>query len=168
MDLSLCRAWEALTCSDCADGLLNCQSVLLFETATVGTGDSQGSPSPNPFTALPMSNGLFTVVLDFGTGVFANTDRWLEIRARTNDGPSFSTLSRRQKLTPTPYAICASNAANAAMAANATQFGGQYKRVCAEGRRYDDGRTDSAGKWIGRGRSRWKPTCGYGCRLIRK
>ena len=52
---------------------------------------------------------MFTVVLDFGTGIFSGADRFLEIGVRTNGNGAFATLSPRQKLTPTPYAITAEN-----------------------------------------------------------
>lgn len=58
--------------------------------------------------ATPVTNGLFTVTLDFGNQ-FPGADRWLEIAARTNGGGAFSTLAPRQKLTATPYAITAGN-----------------------------------------------------------
>jgi hypothetical protein len=60
-------------------------------------------PLTNSLTAV--SNGLFTVSLDFGAGVFAGADRWLEIGVRTNGGGAFTMLTPRQALTPTPYAI---------------------------------------------------------------
>ena len=56
--------------------------------------------------ALAVSNGLFTVTLDFGNQ-FPGTDRWLEIAVRTNGGGAFATLVPRQLLTATPYAITA-------------------------------------------------------------
>jgi hypothetical protein len=70
-------------------------------------------------TATPVSNGLFTVTLDFGAGVFTGPARWLDIAVKTNGGPSYSALAPRQALTPTPYAIFASGAgaANAAAVA---------------------------------------------------
>ncbi|PYM09728.1 MAG: hypothetical protein DME18_17535, partial [Verrucomicrobia bacterium] len=40
--------------------------------------------------ATSVSNGLFTVVLDFGAGVFAGADRWLEIGVRTNSSGAFT------------------------------------------------------------------------------
>ncbi len=60
-------------------------------------------PLTNSATAI--SNGLFTVTLDFGTNVFNGTERWLEIGVRTNGASSFVTLVPRQKVTPTPYAL---------------------------------------------------------------
>ncbi len=61
-------------------------------------------------SATVVSNGLFVVTLDFGPGIFTGPDRWLEIGVRTNGGGGFATLSPRQKLTPTPYAIMAGSA----------------------------------------------------------
>src|SRR6266436_1976360 len=58
---------------------------------------------------VPVTNGLFTVTLDFGAN-FPGADRWLEITVKTNGAATFTTLSPRQKLTPTPYAIHAGNA----------------------------------------------------------
>src|ERR1051325_1029282 len=58
----------------------------------------------------PVTNGLVTVVLDFGTSAFPGADRWLEIGLRANGSPAdFTTLSPRQKLTPAPYAMMAAN-----------------------------------------------------------
>jgi hypothetical protein len=60
--------------------------------------------------ATTVSNGTFTVGLDFGTAPFAGEARWLEIGVRTNGAGSFSTLVPRQPLTATPYALFALNA----------------------------------------------------------
>jgi hypothetical protein len=53
-----------------------------------------------------VSNGLFTVNLDFGL-VFDGNARWIEIGVRTNGGGAFFTLTPRQTLTAAPYAIFA-------------------------------------------------------------
>ena len=61
--------------------------------------------------ATPVTNGLFTVTLDFGSGVFTGDARWLEIGARlTYSKQDFTTLSPRQGLTPCPYALYAATA----------------------------------------------------------
>jgi hypothetical protein len=76
-------------------------------------GPGGGSPvaGPRTNTATSVSNGLFTVMLDFGVDIFTGADRWLEIAARTNGTGAFTTLSPRQQLTPVPYAITAGNVA---------------------------------------------------------
>ncbi|MBC8095151.1 MAG: tail fiber domain-containing protein, partial [Akkermansiaceae bacterium] len=73
-------------------------------------GTQQGSALTNAATSI--SNGLFTVVLDFGHQ-FPGADRWLEIAVRTNGGGAFVQLTPRQHLTATPYAIQSVNAASA-------------------------------------------------------
>ena len=59
-------------------------------------------------TAVPVTNGLFTVLLDFD-GVFNGTAYWLQIGVRSNGVGSYVALSPRQQLTPTPYAVTAEN-----------------------------------------------------------
>ena len=66
-----------------------------------------------------MSNGLFTVTLDFGAGVFDGNERWLEIGVRTNGGGGFNALTPRQPITSSPYAIQSLNAATATSADSA-------------------------------------------------
>ena len=76
--------------------------------ATAGT--LLAGPTTN--AAVAVSNGLFTVTLDFGAGLFTGNARWLEIAVRTNGGGSFIALAPRHLLTPAPYAIFASSASN--------------------------------------------------------
>jgi hypothetical protein len=67
-----------------------------------------------------VTNGLFTLPLDFGDVPFtAGADRWLDLQVRTTLGP-FTTLTPRQKLTATPYAFHAATANTASSAAVAT------------------------------------------------
>ena len=77
----------------------------LYDAAN-GTGQ-QGNLVTNSATAV--SNGLFTVTLDFGDQ-FPGADRWLEIGLRTNGSGAFTTLAPRQAIMPTPYAITAAMA----------------------------------------------------------
>jgi hypothetical protein len=60
-------------------------------------------PVTNSATAV--SNGLFTVTVDFGATIFDGSARWLEIAARSNSVGSFAVLNPRQALTPAPYAL---------------------------------------------------------------
>jgi len=78
---------------------------LLYNDATAG-GVVAG-PVTNAATAV--SNGLFTVMLDFGA-VYDGTPLWLHIGVRTNGAANFTGLSPRQPLTPTPYAVFAEGA----------------------------------------------------------
>jgi Chaperone of endosialidase len=87
----------------------------IFDAASGGA--QQGGSYSRPATGV--TNGLFTVTLDFGN-VFPGARRWLEIGVRTNTlvtGSPFTTLAPRQELTPTPYAIFAENAGNVSGAA---------------------------------------------------
>jgi hypothetical protein len=78
--------------------------------------DSGGGPTvvagPLTNSAVAVSNGLFVATLDFSTNVFTGPARWLEIAVRTNGIGSFTALSPRQALTPSPYAIFANTASN--------------------------------------------------------
>jgi hypothetical protein len=74
-------------------------------------------------TATVISNGLFTVTLDFGSQ-FPGANRWLEIGVRTNGANSFTALLPRQKLTPAPYAMFANTASNLSGAISASQLTG--------------------------------------------
>ncbi|MDH4241197.1 MAG: hypothetical protein OEW48_16690 [Phycisphaerae bacterium] len=62
---------------------------------------------------LDVIDGYFTVELDFNDpNVFNGDACWLDIAVRPGDSNSFTSLSPRQQLTPTPYAIYAENAGN--------------------------------------------------------
>lgn len=69
----------------------------------VAAGGSQAGPILTN-AAVKVSGGLFTTMLDFSSGVFADNARWLEIGVRTNGGGGFTTLSPRQPLSPAPHA----------------------------------------------------------------
>ena len=61
-----------------------------------------------------VSNGVFTVTLDFGAGLFTGEDRWLDISVRPGGGKEYTRLAPRQAITSTPYALRAAEAAQAA------------------------------------------------------
>ena len=54
---------------------------------------------------MAVSNGLFTVTLDFGPGVFTGTNYWVEITVSPAGLGTFAKLVPRQQLTPAPYAL---------------------------------------------------------------
>ncbi len=77
----------------------------IYDLASGGAG--QGGPVTNAATGV--TNGLFTVTLNFDAGVFTGANRFLEIGVRTNGGGAFSVLAPREPITATPYAITAGN-----------------------------------------------------------
>ena len=113
----------------------------LYDALTLGS--LQGSPNTVTKTAVNVTNGIFTVQLDFGASAFPGADRYLEISVQHNGG-GYITLLPRQQLTSTPYAIQALSATNAT---NAAQLGGaaanQY--VLTGDSRLTDARSPTAG-----------------------
>jgi hypothetical protein len=79
---------------------------------TVYDSSTGGIVAGGPLTNAPssVSNGLFTVTLEFGPGVFTGSARWLEIGVRTNGSAgAYQALSPRQGMTAAPYAVTAGN-----------------------------------------------------------
>jgi hypothetical protein len=74
----------------------------LFDALT--GGNQIGNSLTNAATTV--TNGLFTVVLDFGS-VFDSNARWLEIGVRASGGGAFTVLLPRQAIQPVPYALYA-------------------------------------------------------------
>src|SRR2546427_7415304 len=87
----------------------------LFDSLSGGTQVG----STQTVSTVAVSNGVFTVSLDFGANAFTGASRFLEISARPTGG-SFTLLTPRQQVTSTPYAIRSANASSADTAANAT------------------------------------------------
>ena len=55
---------------------------------------------------IPVSEGYFTVVLDYGVEIFTGENRWLEIAVLCRPGVnSYTLLAPRQLLTAAPYAL---------------------------------------------------------------
>ena len=78
-----------------------------FQFALHDMSDSEDSIGPTlDKSTVAVSNGLFTVTLDFGTNAFTGEARWLGISVRSSDGSGeFTELMPRQPLTPAPYAL---------------------------------------------------------------
>ncbi len=78
----------------------------LFDAPSGGT-----SPGTNLLDNVGVTNGLFTVTLNFGASTFNGNNRWLEIGVRPGASTgAYTNLSPRQPITSAPYAIYASGA----------------------------------------------------------
>jgi hypothetical protein len=87
-------------------------------------GSSGGGPVGTIQTNLDLqvSNGLFTVTLDFGN-VFDGTPYWVELGVRTNGAVTgFTTLAPRQALLASPYAVHAASASTTTGQIEASQL----------------------------------------------
>src|SRR5438105_1588475 len=74
----------------------------VYDAASLG--NQIGSAVTN--LAVTVSNGLFTVSLDFGPNIFTGNACWLAIGVRSNGvAANFTPLDPRQPLTPTPNAL---------------------------------------------------------------
>ena len=81
--------------------------------------DANSNVVAGPLTNAPVgvTNGLFTVTLNFGATIFDGSDRWLQIAVRAfGDTNAYTALSPLQQITSTPYAIRAINATSASNA----------------------------------------------------
>jgi len=116
----------------------------LYDAVT--DGNLQGSPNTVTKSGVPVTNGMFTLQLDFGAGAFPGADRFLDIGVKKPTDSSYSPLTPRQPLSSTPYAIKSLNAVNADTATNSTQLNGiaasQY--VVTTDPRMNDARTPTA------------------------
>jgi len=80
-------------------GIANGSYDLQFAVFNAVTSGAQQGPTLTN-AAVVVSNGLFTVNLDFGATVFTGPDRWLEIGVRSNgQAVAFALLTPRQRLT---------------------------------------------------------------------
>ncbi|MFO1515000.1 MAG: hypothetical protein U1F83_19190, partial [Verrucomicrobiota bacterium] len=87
-----------------ASGLYDFQFALF--PASTGTNNQVDTTISSP--SVPVSNGLFSVELSFplATANFNGSDRWLEIALRPSlVGSNYVTLTPRQKITASPYAM---------------------------------------------------------------
>ena len=76
----------------------------LYDVAGSGSPPTGGSLlGTDSKPGVEVSEGLFTVQLDFGAGAFYGKARWLQVTLACGNG--VVTLSPRQELTPAPYAL---------------------------------------------------------------
>jgi hypothetical protein len=90
-------------------------------SALVG-GSQVGGQIDQP--TVSVTDGVFTVLLDFGSSPFGGADRFLEIGVRRNAGENYTTLAPRQQLASSPYAIRTLSAQQADVALDANALGG--------------------------------------------
>lgn len=84
----------------------------LYRDAVGGTATTP----PLQLTNVPVSNGVFTVTLDFGQNTFVGEAAWLEVAVRnTSSTAEFTALSPRQPLAPSPYSLFTLRAATLTM-----------------------------------------------------
>jgi hypothetical protein len=86
---------------------------LEFRAFDAATGGNQVGTTRSA-ADIAVTNGIFSVSIDFGAAAFPGADRWLEVRVRpgASTGP-FTTLGPRQPIAGTPYAVRSINASNA-------------------------------------------------------
>src|ERR1700733_6667961 len=87
--------------------------------------------------AVPVSNGLFSVKLNFGPGVFNGTDNgsndWMDIAVRAIGVPAFTPLVPRQPILPVPYALFATTASNLLGSLQSSQIVGNISSTLLSG-----------------------------------
>lgn len=68
---------------------------------------SGGAQIGSTIADLPVTvtDGIFSVKLDFGANALSGADRWLEIAVRHNSGESYTTLAPREQIASSPYAV---------------------------------------------------------------
>jgi hypothetical protein len=80
----------------------------VYDAVTNGNAVSVSVTNP----AVGVTNGLFSVTLDFGAGVFTGPNVWLDLAVRAVTVTNFTPLFPRQPVLPVPYAIFATGASN--------------------------------------------------------
>lgn len=87
---------------------------ILYDTETGGAQVGSIVPKED----VTVTNGLFSVELDFGGAAFTGDARWLEIAVRPGSGTGtsgYTVLSPRQPVSPSPYALFAKAAGSVAV-----------------------------------------------------
>jgi hypothetical protein len=88
--------------------------------------------SPHTYDNFPITNGFFTVQINADVAVFDGSDRWIEIQVRPGAScGAYTTLTPRQLITVTPYALHAENVNAAGISGTIppASLGGSYSEV---------------------------------------
>ena len=85
----------------------------LFDGADPNNSSQIGTTITLNNPLVQVTNGVFTVQLDFGAASLPGADRFLEIGIRLNNTDPYTLLSPRTKITSSPYAIRSLNATGA-------------------------------------------------------
>jgi hypothetical protein len=93
-------------------------------TFTLWSANSGGSEIGGALTnaGVGVANGLFTVTLDFGQGIYTGQSCWLQVNVETNGVGPYVALTPLQPLTPTPYAVYAESAGIGGVGNTATGY----------------------------------------------
>src|SRR5207244_8170662 len=90
-----------------ANGVLDMQ-FKLYDAADPSASAQVGSTITNSNVAV--TNGIFTVRLDFGASALPGANRFLEVGVRRISSDPYTVLAPRQQITSAPYAIRSANA----------------------------------------------------------
>ena len=118
---------------------------LMFSLFNSVTNGSQIGSSVQLF-GVTISNGLFTVPLNFGQQPFNGSNLWMEIAVQKNGG-GFLILTPRQQLTSSPYAIMANAAGNLVGALPSNGLSGVYSSAVS----FTNGGNTFTGTYSGNG-----------------
>jgi hypothetical protein len=95
------------------------------------TGGSQVG-STNTFNAMQLNDGRFACGLNFGDVAFDGSNRWIEVEFRNPSGSGqYQTLSPRDKITATPYALHALNGGSCASDAKRAEAAAAHAEISA-------------------------------------
>ncbi|MCB9770797.1 MAG: hypothetical protein H6752_21550 [Candidatus Omnitrophica bacterium] len=97
----------------------NCDFRFTLWNDLAATAPANQVGATQTLNGVAVEDGVFTVNLDFGAGVFDGSERYLEISVACPSGQPYQTLSPRQEIHPTPYAQTAGEALSAQTAINA-------------------------------------------------
>src|SRR5207248_8694174 len=90
-----------------ANGVLDMQ-FKLYDAADPRASAQIGSTITNSNVAV--TNGIFTVRLDFGASALPGANRFLDVSVRRSSSDPYTVLAPRQPVTSAPYAIRSANA----------------------------------------------------------